>query len=251
MKQLAMVAALGAWALTSAALRADVVAEGLARFRPEAARAAVERLKNAPGYDYPRHHAAVEALIAAWTAAGTNAPFAAAPRALYEGYRQAILADPALELDSILCVRRHVQTPVWEENPSEKRGGSDFPYTKRGLSRRLGLLGLNAHNHMDLNRTGHTNEICIVSGWRTGAPRYTTLYRTHDTGIVRDLDLDFDATRILFTSYRGTNNLLGVYEIEVPSAECLVPSAECLVQCATPFLRELGTMALGTKHPGS
>ncbi len=242
MKQIAIVAALGAWALASAALRADVVAEGLARFRPEAARAAVERLKNAPCYDYPRHHAAVEALIAAWTAADTNAPFAAAPRALYEGYRQAILADPALELDQILCVRRHVQTPVWEENPSEKRGGSDFPYTKRGLSRRLGLLGLNAHNHMDLNRTGHTNEICIVSGWRTGAPRYTTLYSPHDTGIVRDLDLDFDATRILFTGYRGTNNLLGVYEIEVPSAECLVPSAE------TKHKNGRESNALGTKH---
>jgi formylglycine-generating enzyme required for sulfatase activity len=215
-------------AALAGAARADAVAEGLSRFSPAAARAAVERLKNAPGYDYPRHHAAVEELIAAWTAAGTNAPFAAAPRALYEGYRQAILADPTLELDQILCVRRHVQTPVWEENPSEKRGGSDFPYTKRGLSRRLGLLGLNAHNHMDLNRTGHTNEICVVSGWRTGTPRYTTLYRPADTGIVRDIDLDFDASRILFTGYRGTNNLLGVFEIEIkspPSAALSAPSA--------------------------
>ena len=124
MKKLAMVAALGTWALASAALRADVVAEGLARFRPEAARAVVERLKNAPGYDYPRHHAAVEALIAAWTAAGTNAPFAAAPRALYEGYRQAILADPALELDSILC------TP---EGASDMTLVTEYTSTKKAL----------------------------------------------------------------------------------------------------------------------
>ena len=207
-------------------LRADQTAEGIVRFRPAAARAAMERLKGVPGYDYARHSAAVEAFIAAWSAAGTNAPAAEAPRALYEGYRQAVLSDPTLNLDSILCVYRHVKTPVWGENPPDVRGGSDRPYQKRGYSRRLGLLGLNAHNHMDLARRGHTNEICVVTGWKSGSPKYTTLYRPPDTGIVRDLDLDFDASRILFTGYRGTNNLLGVYEVEVPNAECLVPSVE-------------------------
>ena len=51
MKQMMTVAVIGTLALAAVALRADVVAEGLARFNPEAARAAVERLKNAPGYD--------------------------------------------------------------------------------------------------------------------------------------------------------------------------------------------------------
>ena len=76
---------------------------------------------------------------------------------------------------------------------------------------------------MDLRRTGFTNEIAVISNLRA-TPAFTTLYRPSDTSIVRDLDLDFDASRILFTSYRGTNNLLGVFEIPVTTSAMPKPT---------------------------
>ena len=187
------------------------------RFDPAAARLAVEDLAQRPGYDGARHRAAIEALAARkdWVVAHlnpTNAEGRAEAAALVRGFRRALLANPLLDCDRVLCVRRQVENPVWPA--PERPGGSDYPYSKRGLSRKLGLLGLNAHNHMDLPRTGFTNDIAVISGLR-GTPRIDTVYRPKDTSIVRDLDLDFDASRVLFTSYRGTNNLLGVFEIDL------------------------------------
>ena len=195
--------------------------EEVLRFDPVAARLAVDDLAQDPSYDAPRHRAAVEALAAKRTWVldhlnPTNEEGRAEAVALVQGFRRALLANPRLDCDRILCVRRRLENPIWPK--AEKPGGSDYPYTKRGLSRKLGLLGLNAHNHMDLNRTGFTNDIAVISDLR-GTPSFTSLYQPRDTSIVRDLDLDFDASRILFTSYRGTNNLLGVYEIKVEGGE--------------------------------
>ena len=155
-------------AAASAALSPRQVRDQLKWFQPAAARLAVEDLKNAPGYDYVRHHAAVERLIAGFAAA-TNR-LARLPleqvddetATLVEGYRQAILANPLLDFGRILCVRRRLEPSIWPEDPPNHRGGSDYPYKRRGLTRRLGLVGLNAHNHMDLDRTGFTNDIAIV-----------------------------------------------------------------------------------------
>ena len=190
------------------------------RFNAAAARLAVEDLARDPSYDAVRHRAAVEALAARrdWAVAHlnpTNADGRAEAVALVEGYRAALLANPRLDADQILCVRRHLANSIWPTNTHGMVGGSDGPpHTKRALSRDLGLLGLNAHNHMDLRRTGFTNEIAVISNLRA-TPAFTTLYRPSDTSIVRDIDLDFDASRILFTSFRGTNYLLGVYEVEL------------------------------------
>jgi len=202
------------------------------RFDAVAANLAVDDLSKNPSYNATAHRAAVKALAARkdWAAAhlaDASDPAAEEAAALVRGFRAALLANPLLDPDRILCVRRNFANPVWPR--ADKPGGSDFPYTKRAFSRKLGLLGLNAHNHMDLDRTGFTNDIAVISSLR-GTPSISTLYRPPDTSIVRDLDLDFDASRILFTSYRGTNNLLGVYEIMVPCAKCLVLGAELKCQ---------------------
>ncbi len=207
-------------AAAAAALSTDEarqLREEALRFDAVAANLAVDDLSKNPSYDATAHRAAVKALAARkeWAAAhlaDASDPAAEEAAALVRGFRAALLANPLLDPDRILCVRRNFANPVWPR--ADKPGGSDFPYTKRAFSRKLGLLGLNAHNHMDLDRTGFTNDIAVISGLR-GTPSISTLYRPPDTSIVRDLDLDFDASRILFTSYRGTNNLLGVYEIEV------------------------------------
>ena len=87
--------------------------EQLAWFTPAAARRAMADLKTNSKYDYAKHNAAVEALIAkldyAKTALekGTDAEKAEAVK-LVEGYRAAMLANPILDFDKILCVHRKI-----------------------------------------------------------------------------------------------------------------------------------------------
>ena len=181
--------------------------EQLALFKPEAARRAMADLKANPKYDWAKHNAAVETLIAKAdevraALAGKDAAKQAEAVALVEAYRAAMIANPVLDFDKILCVHRKIA------KPRSAFGG-----------RGSGMTGLNAENHMVAPRTGFENEIVVLSNLR-GEQKYTTLYKPADgTSVVRDLDLDFDASRILFTQYKGTNNLFGVYEIPVsPSA---------------------------------
>ena len=175
--------------------------EQLALVKPEAARRALADLKGNPKYDYAKHNPAVEALIARLdeTKAALDGDDAAAKKAAVarvEAYRQAMLANPILDFDKILCVHRKIKSP------RGAFGGSGS-----------GMTGLNAENHMVAPRTGFENEIGVLSDIR-GNPTFRPLYKPADkTSIVRDLDLDFDASRILFTGYRGFNNLFGIYEI--------------------------------------
>ena len=176
--------------------------EQLALVKPDAARRALADLKGNPKYDYAKNAAAVEALLSKIDQVrndlekGDDAAKAAAVQ-LVEGYRKAMLANPVLDFDQILCVHRKINGP---------RGA----FGGRGS----GMTGLNAENHMVAPRTGFENEIVVLSDLR-GEPKTRILYKPEDkTSIVRDLDLDFDASRILFTGYKGTNNLFGVYEVK-------------------------------------
>ena len=176
--------------------------EQLALVKPEAARRALADLKGNPKYDYAKNAAAIEALLAKIDQVrndlekGDAAAKAAAVQ-LVENYRKAMLANPVLDFDKILCVHRKIG------NPRGAFGG-----------RGSGMTGLNAENHMVAPRTGFENEIGVLSDIR-GNPTFRPLYKPADkTSIVRDIDLDFDASRILFTGYRGFNNLFGIYEIK-------------------------------------
>ena len=115
--------------------------------------------------------------------------------ALVEGYRAALLANPALDFDRVLCVLRRMPLP------------------KNDGTRQLGLQDINAHNHFRVQRAGFNNEIAVISNLR-GKPAFTTVYKPDDTSLVRDLDLDFDASRVSFTKHRG-NDMWGVFEVEL------------------------------------
>ena len=200
------------------------------RFKHESASLAVQDLSKNPYYDTAKHKKAVDTLgerkewvVKQLSGAASKERDEAA--GIVQAYRDAMLANPLLDGGKILCVRRKLKNPTW---PAEKRGvagGSDYPYKKRNIARSLGLLGLNAHNHMDMNRKGFTNDIAVITDFRT-KPVFESLYAPEDTSLVRDIDLDFDASRILFTSYRGTNNLFGVYEIKKGSKEATLVSPE-------------------------
>ena len=137
--------------------------EQMALFKPEAARRAMADLKANPKYDWARHNAAVEALIAKRefvqaALAGKDAAKQEAAIALVEDYRAAMLANPILDFDKILCVHRKIG------NPRSAFGG-----------RGSGMTGLNAENHMVAPRTGFKNEIVVLSNLR-GTPTYTEVY---------------------------------------------------------------------------
>jgi hypothetical protein len=94
-----------------ARLRAEAV-----RFKPEAARRAVAHLAKNPGYDVVRHRSAVEALAARrdWVLSHLKDPadpHAAEAARLVKGYRAALLANPLLDGDRILCVPVSCATP--------------------------------------------------------------------------------------------------------------------------------------------
>ena len=185
--------------------------EQLVRFSPEAARRAMADLKSNPKYDWAKYNPAVEALIAHLdeTKAALETGDAAAKAtavARVEAYRTAMLANPILDFDRILCVHRKLK------NPRSAFGG-----------RASGMISTHFDNHASCPHTGFQNEIGYLSNLR-GEPTFTPLYKPADnTSVVRDIDLDFDASRLLFTCNRGINNLFGVYEVKLDGNKVSAP----------------------------
>ena len=109
--------------------------------------------------------------------------------------REAALANPLLDFDNILLVRRN---------------------TRRGF----GFIALNSYTAADSPRGGQDNEIAILSNLRT-TPTLTPIYRHPDQSPIRDLDLHFDGERLMFSAIekvRHNNNDVqrwAVYEIGI------------------------------------
>ena len=115
-------------ALSAADAAAHRAAEQLRYFSASAARRGLADLKANPKYDYAKWAPKVEALIAAEGDVRAVLKAEAAPGlvppaptgrkltadeavALVEGYRAAMLANPILDFDRILCVRRKIKNP--------------------------------------------------------------------------------------------------------------------------------------------
>ena len=111
--------------------------EEVLRFDPVAARLAVDDLAQDPSYDAPRHRAAVEALAAKRTWVldhlnPTNEEGRAEAVALVLGFRRALLANPRLDCDRILCVRAALKIPSGQRPrspavPTIPTPSADFP----------------------------------------------------------------------------------------------------------------------------
>lgn len=118
---------------------------------------------------------------------------------LVAGVRIALLANPLLDTDRLLVVRRHI------------RHGD----ARRVSSRALGLVSNNYLNHTDLSGVGYDNEIAILNGLRSD-PKLTTLYRPERNTLVRDVRLDFSGKRLLFSGMDSTNRW-AVFQIAADS----------------------------------
>ncbi len=115
--------------------------------------------------------------------------------ALLAGIRSALLANPLLDVDRLLVVRRDFAGAT----------------ARRVVSADAGFVGRNYQNHTSLRRTGWDNEIVVLSNLR-GQPRVELLFKSEAGRILRDVDLDFPADRMLFSS-ADANGRWAIYEV--------------------------------------
>ena len=93
--------------------------------------------------------------------------------ALISGARMALLANPLLDGDKIVMLRRQQGT---------------------------GFISLNSHTHVTIARNGWDDSIVVLSNLR-GQPKFNTLYKPSQDVIVRDVELDFPGDKMLFSSF--------------------------------------------------
>jgi formylglycine-generating enzyme required for sulfatase activity len=109
--------------------------------------------------------------------------------------RQALLANPMLDFDKILLIRRN------------------FGRTARAIiGSRLGMPGGNYDTNISIPPTGWDNQIAVLSNLR-GEGKLTTFYQPEGTKILTDVDLDFDASRVMFSSI-GSSNRWRLFELK-------------------------------------
>jgi len=104
--------------------------------------------------------------------------------------REALLANPLLDFDRMVLVKRSERSP------------------------RLGLVQ-NWQSNSSLPRTGYDDEIALLSDFKGAEPggKLETLFRPDGGHFVGDVDLHWDADRLLF-SMPGKNGRWQVYELQ-------------------------------------
>ena len=109
--------------------------------------------------------------------------------------RAALLANPLLNFDRLLVVRR---------NFAGDRA-------RRAVAEDAGFVPANYLNHTAIPRGKWDNEIAVLCDLR-GHPRLERLHKPSEYRLVRDVRLDFPADRMLFSS-PDTCNRWAIYEI--------------------------------------
>ena len=168
----------------------------------EAVRLAVEDLaKEYPGrYDAAKHKQAVarfqrdRAVMLKSLADGKQQETQSVEK-LLAGVREAMLANPLLDFDRLLVVRRNF-------------GGSRARNVTGGDA---GFVPANYLNQAAMSRAHWDNEIAVVSNLR-GRPRLDRLYKPSGSPILRDVRLEFSADRMLFSSI-DANGRWAIYEV--------------------------------------
>jgi hypothetical protein len=153
--------------------------------KPEALRLAIRDLMATHGTRYSNGAGYLRRLetIAAQLASTDAATLAQAQADLRALQREALLANPLLDFDKVVLLRR------------------GFPDTNAALISMGGALGvgtLNAHTSDDTPRADHWNDKLAVLSNLRGEPQFTTLYRPDTNETIIDPVLHFDAERLLF-----------------------------------------------------
>ena len=112
--------------------------------------------------------------------------------------REALLANPLLDFDRLLVLKR--------EFPQPKAA-------RHAMGTALGVGSLNAHTSDDLPRQGHWNdELTVLSGLRD-QPKFSPLYKPADKETLLDPVLHFDADRVLFAKQGASEKNWRLWEM--------------------------------------
>jgi len=192
MMRFLLLAGLTAVGFSAAAQSPDAVRRQLALVEPEAVRLALDdmaarwpdacgRIDRAWCADLATHRDALAKRLAEGDrAAETEA------RALLRQIRSALLANPLLDFDRLLVVRRGANNLALPQNWQQQR---------------------------DVNRKGLTNEIAVLTNLR-GEPTLKTLRPAAPGTFIGDLPLHWDARRLMFTA-ENDKHLHRVYELDL------------------------------------
>jgi formylglycine-generating enzyme required for sulfatase activity len=197
-----------------AALMALAIGSPIAEAKPAALPAAAQTLRSVASVNLEAAALAIEDMAATWPDRYDASPHRAALKRLIErrdatieaigrgdtnaiaeaqtmssGVRDALLANPLLDFDRLLVVRRGLDSPSGLGLPHNWEGNSSLP------------------------RRGYDNEIMVLESLRAGCES-STLFKPADGSFVGDLCLHVDASRLLFSSV-ATSGTFQVFEIGV------------------------------------
>ena len=162
---------------------------------PESAKRMIDDLVTTFGEQYPKGQEYRQRLNDITSKLRDTRANPTAPREFNALLREAALANPLLDFDKVLLVRRN---------------------TRRGF----GFIDLNAYTAVNSPKGGINNEIALLSNLRT-TPKLTPIYQHPDNSPIRDLTLHFDGKRILFSAiekipHDGKEALRwAIYEIDI------------------------------------
>jgi formylglycine-generating enzyme required for sulfatase activity len=163
-------------------------------FDLEALRMAIEDLEAtyADGYDGEGYLSRLEPLAQQWEAPSTDKE--QVKTAIVALQRESMLANPLIDFDRMLIVRRRFDNKA-----------------NSVMSTAMGLPSLNSRTHDTIEHRGWNNEIALMSDLKND-PTLETLYKTPDGEILCEVDLHFDADRMMFSSI-GTHDRWQIFEI--------------------------------------
>jgi formylglycine-generating enzyme required for sulfatase activity len=131
--------------------------------------------------------------------------------------REALLSNPLLNFDRLLLIKRK---PLGD--PRRATGDKE---NDKGLGKFLGLPQQSSWQlHTMPNTDGWDNEICILSPVRPQG-EFTTLYKPADKRLVNEMDLHFDADRLMF-SMPDSRKLWQVFEIRIDGTNLIQVSPD-------------------------
>jgi formylglycine-generating enzyme required for sulfatase activity len=204
------IALLAAGPLVEAApLSADEAARVVRGFNFRAVRDAIEDLASTYGARYPngRKYLARLGQLEAQSrpaAAGGGPDLVRLAGELAALRRAALLENPLLEFDRMLAVKRAPKT-----GPARARRAIQPSPLRTAMGEEL-ALPLNHYSLSAVEPNGWDNEIVVLPSPRTGgAPK--TVFRPRDPGYVGEIELHWDARRLLFTMASG--NRYRVFEM--------------------------------------
>ncbi len=198
---------LGGIAAPLAGADLDAALRTVRSFNFRAVRMAVEDLSQSFDTQYPKGdeyrrrlrelEAARAATLAAWNRdeRGAGERLLALATQLEELRYEALLANPLMDFDKLLLVKRSWKTPGLGPPAGPRFRPSPF-YTQYGP--RL-AIPVNHTSLASVEPDGWDNEIAILSPPRPEG-RLTTLYRPPGIEYVGEIDLHWDARRLLFSS---------------------------------------------------